>query len=137
MLPETTIKRLNALGTLARQGKRINGLFRLLENPFLWQEAYSRLYANKGAATRGVDNVTMDGFSEDRVLNLIKLIKENRYHPKPVRRTYIPKANGKPRPLGIPTGSDKLVQEVVRAILERIYEPVFKHTSHGFRPGRS
>lgn len=137
MLPQTTIKRLDALGTLAQQGKRINGLFRLLENPFLWQEAYSRLYANKGAATRGVDNVTMDGFSEDRVLNLIKLIKENRYHPKPVRRTYIPKANGKTRPLGIPTGSDKLVQEVVRAILERIYEPVFKHTSHGFRPGRS
>ena len=137
MLPQTAIKRLDALGTLAQQGKRINGLFRLLENPFLWQEAYSRLYANKGAATRGVDSVTMDGFSEDRVLNLIKLIKENRYHPKPVRRTYIPKANGKTRPLGIPTGSDKLVQEVVRAILERIYEPVFKHTSHGFRPGRS
>lgn len=137
MLPQTTVKRLDALGKLAQQGKRINGLFRLLENPFLWLEAYSRLYANKGATTRGVDNVTMDGFSEERVLNLIKLIKENRYHPKPVRRTYIPKANGKTRPLGIPTGSDKLVQEVVRAILERIYEPVFKHSSHGFRPGRS
>ncbi len=134
MLPQTAIKRLDALGTLAQQGKRINGLFRLLENPFLWLEAYSRLYANKGAVTRGVDNVTMDGFSEERVLNLIKLIKENRYHPKPVRRTYIPKANGKTRPLGIPTGSDKLVQEVVRSILERIYEPVFKDTSHGFRP---
>lgn len=84
MLPQTTIKRLDALGTLAQQGKRINGLFRLLENSFIWLEAYSRLYANKGAATRGVDNVTMDGFSEERVLNLIKLIKENRYHPKPV-----------------------------------------------------
>jgi RNA-directed DNA polymerase len=137
MLPQTTIKRLDALRKLAQQGKRINGLFRLLENPFHWLEAYSRLYANKGAVTRGVDNVTMGGFSEDRVLNLIKLIKENRYQPKPVRRTYIPKANGKTRPLGIPTGSDKLVQEMVRAILERIYEPVFKSTSHGFRPTRS
>ncbi|MHB8069529.1 MAG: group II intron reverse transcriptase/maturase [Desulfobaccales bacterium] len=137
MLPETAIKRLDTLGTLAQQGKRINGLFRLLECPFLWMEAYSRLYSNKGAATRGVDKVTMDGFSEDRALNLIKLIKENRYQPKPVRRTYIPKAEGKTRPLGIPTGNDKLVQEVVRAILERIYEPVFSSSSHGFRPARS
>jgi group II intron reverse transcriptase/maturase len=137
MLPETAIKRLDTLRTLAQQGKRINGLFRLLECPFLWMEAYSRLYSNKGAATRGVDKVTMDGFSEDRALNLIKLIKENRYQPKPVRRTYIPKAKGKTRPLGIPTGNDKLVQEVVRAILERIYEPIFRSSSHGFRPARS
>ena len=137
MLLETTVKRLDALTTISQQGKRVNGLFRLLECPFLWLEAYSRLYSNKGAATRGVDKVTMDGFSEDRALNLIKLIKENRYYPKPVRRTYIPKANGKTRPLGIPTGSDKLVQEVVRSILERIYEPIFKNTSHGFRPNKS
>ena len=137
MLPEKAVKRLDALGKLSQQGKRVNGLFRLIQCPFLWMEAYSRLYSNKGATTRGVDNVTMDGFSEDRALNLIKLIKENRYYPKPVRRIYIPKANGKTRPLGIPTGSDKLVQEVVRSILERIYEPIFKDTSHGFRPGRS
>lgn len=137
MLSDTTIKRLSALGEISRQGKRVNGLFRLMENPLLWEQAYVNIYSNKGAMTRGVDGTTMDGFSDERAVNIIKLLKEGRYSFNPSRRVYIPKANGKMRPLGIPTANDKLVQEVIRIILEQIYEPVFKDSSHGFRPHRS
>jgi RNA-directed DNA polymerase len=85
-----------------------------------------------------VDAVTLDGFSMARVVNLIALLTQGRYRFKPSRRVYIPKAGGtKTRPLGIPSGDDKLVQEVVRLLLERIYEPVFSADSHGFRRGRS
>jgi len=137
MLSDTTIKRMNALGDISSEGKRLNGLFRLIENPILWKKAYAKIYSNKGAITKGANHNTLDGFSEDRVLNIIKLLKQKRYRFTPVRRVYIPKANGKLRPLGIPTGDDKLVQAVVKDILERIYEPVFTEKSHGFRPARS
>ena len=136
MLSATTSKRLNALGELSRQGKRMNGLFRLMENPVLWEYAYANIYSNKGAITKGVDGVTLDGFSDERAVSIIKLLKDGRYKFKPSRRVYISKANGKLRPLGIPSGDDKLIQEVVRMILERIYEPVFKDSSHGF-PSRA
>jgi group II intron reverse transcriptase/maturase len=128
---------LEALGTISQQGKRLNGLFRLMENPILWHEAYANIYANEGALTKGVDEVTLDGFSEPRVASIIARLKAGTYRFKPVRRTYIRKANGKKRPLGVSSGDDKLVQEVVRIILERVYEPVFEDSSHGFRPGRS
>src|SRR5918911_5223859 len=137
MLTATVMKRLEALNEISQQGKRINGLFRLLENPILWHEAYANIYANKGATTPGVDEVTLDGFSEERVASIITRLKSGTYRFHPVRRTYVPKKNGKKRPLGIPTGDDKLVQEVVRILLERIYEPVFSKYSHGFRPKHS
>jgi retron-type reverse transcriptase len=75
--------------------------------------------------------------SQDRLTNLTKILKERKYLPTPVKRVFIPKANGKKRPLGILTGDDKLIQEVVRIILENIYESVFSDYSHGFRPGKS
>lgn len=137
MLTETVMKRLEALGDISRQGKRMNGLFRLMENPILWYEAYANIYANHGALTKGTDQITMDGFSEERVASIITRLKNGTYRFQPTRRVYILKKNGKKRPLGIPSGDDKLVQEVVRLILERIYEPVFQNSSHGFRPGRS
>jgi RNA-directed DNA polymerase len=137
MLSDTTIKRLNAIGEISKAGKRINGLFRLMENPALWEQAYANIYSNKGAMTKGIDGATLDGFSEERATKIIKLLKEGRYRFKPSRRVYIPKANGKKRPLGIPSADDKLVQEVVRILLEQIYEPAFKESSHGFRPRRS
>lgn len=137
MLSNTTIKRMDALGNISTEGKRLNGLFRLMENPILWKKAYAKIYSNKGAITKGCNNNTLDGFSEDRMLNIIELLKLKRYKFNPVRREYIPKKNGKLRPLGIPTGDDKLVQAVVKDILERIYEPIFKDTSHGFRTGKS
>ncbi len=137
MLTDTAIRRMEALGTISKDGKRINGLYRLLETPLLWYEAYAHIYPNKGALTPGVDQTTLDGFSKERVEALIQGLKNGTYRPKPTRRVYIPKANGKTRPLGIPGGDDKLVQEVVRHILERIYEPVFNTHSHGFRRERS
>jgi RNA-directed DNA polymerase len=109
-----------------------------MTNPeILWKQAYANIYSNKGATTKGVNNNTLDGFSEERVNHFIGMLVKSKYCPKPVRRTYIPKKNGKLRPLGIPTGDDKLVQEVVRILLERIYEPIFSDSSHGFRPGKS
>ncbi len=137
MLAATTIKRINTLGILSNKGKRINGLFRLMENPCLWMQAYSKIYANKGATTPGIDGKTLDGFSKERVGYLIEQLKQDHYRFKPAKRIYIPKANGKQRPLGIPSGDDKLVAEVVRMILERIYEPIFCKNAHGFRPGKS
>jgi len=112
-------------------------LYRYLLRPDLYYEAYNNLYVNSGAATKGIDDDTADGFSEAKVASIIKSLTDETYQPKPVRRTYIEKQNGKMRPLGIPTFTDKLVQEVLRMILQAIYEPVFLDCSHGFRPSRS
>ena len=112
-------------------------LFRYLLRPDLYFVAYKNLYANQGAGTEGVDKDTADGFSEEKVEQIIERLKNQSYHPKPVRRIHIQKANGKLRPLGIPTFTDKLVQEGIRLILEAVYEPVFSDYSHGFRPKRS
>lgn len=114
-------------------------LYRYLLRSDLYYVAYQNLYANKGAATKGVDNDTADGFSQEKIEKIIQSLKDGSYSPKPVRRTYIKKKNNssKKRPLGIPTFTDKLVQEVLRMILESIYEPIFSKHSHGFRPNRS
>ncbi|MBR0600664.1 reverse transcriptase domain-containing protein, partial [Sinanaerobacter chloroacetimidivorans] len=90
-----------------------------------------------GNMTEGVDNRTIDGFKYEMIDTLIEKLKTEQYYPKPVRRTYIPKKNGKTRPLGIPSFEDKLLQEVIRQLLESIYEPIFSDNSHGFRPDRS
>lgn len=112
-------------------------LYRHLFNPDLYLLAYSNIYGNEGNMTVGIDPETIDGFNIDKVNKTIAQLRLETYQPKPVRRTYIPKKNGKRRPLGIPSFTDKLVQEVVRMLLQAIYEPLFKDTSHGFRPGRS
>jgi len=100
--------------------------------------AYQRIYSNDGSMTEGIDGTTVDGMSENRIEKLIDTLKDHSYQPKPARRTYIEKKNSnKKRPLGIPSSNDKLVQEVVKMILESIYEPNFSDCSHGFRPNRS
>lgn len=137
MLTATTIRAVDSIAKVSKQGRRVNGLFRLLENPILWMQGYANIYSNAGAVTKGVGNNTLDGFAEERVNNLIKMLKARQYRFTPVRRTYIPKKDGKSRPLGIPTGNDKLVQEVFRILLEQVYEPVFSDNSHGFRPNKS
>jgi len=112
-------------------------LYRYLLREDIYYAAYQKLYANKGAATKGTDNDTADGFGDKYVKILIAELENGTYRAKPVRRQYIKKANGKMRPLGIPSFRDKLLQEAIRQILEAIYEPVFSDRSHGFRPNRS
>lgn len=109
-------------------------LYRYLLRPDIYYVAYQHLYANKGAGTKGVDNDTADGFSEQKMQKLIQSLTDETYQPKPSRRTYIKKPNGRYRPLGLPTFTDKLVQEVLHMILEAVYEPTFLPCSHGFRP---
>ena len=112
-------------------------LYRYLLRRDLYFVAYKNLYANNGAATKGVNDDTADEFSEEKISKIVASLADESYIPSPVRRTYLKKANGKMRPLGIPTFTDKLVQEVLRMVLQAVYEPVFLDCSHGFRPNRS
>ena len=112
-------------------------LYRILFNEQMYYIAYQRIYAKQGNMTKGVDGKTVDGFSISHIEQLIDTLKNETYQPKPSQRVYIPKKNGKMRPLGIPSFMDKLLQEVIRMILEAIYEGSFENTSHGFRPQRS
>lgn len=127
------------LGVLRERGRRglpVEELYRQLFNPQLYLLAYGRIYANHGAMTPGATQETVDGMSLGRIGRIIDAIRHERYRFSPVRRTFIPKRNGKLRPLGLPTWTDKLVGEVVRLLLEAYYEPTFSDRSHGFRPGR-
>ena len=112
-------------------------LYRNLYNHDFYLLAYQNVYANKGAMTPGIDGLTLDGYGNERINKLIDTLKDRSYQPSPARRRYIPKKNGKMRPLGIPSANDKLVQEVVRMMLESVYESSFSKNSHGFRPQRS
>lgn len=119
-----------------KERKPIERVYKLLFNRELYLNAYAKLYPNKGALTKGVTEETADGMSIRKIDRMIELLREEKYRWKPARREYIPKKNGKKRPLGIPTWGDKLLQEVMREILEAYYEPRFSEHSHGFRPGR-
>jgi group II intron reverse transcriptase/maturase len=123
--------------SLSNKDEAFSRLYRYLLRPDIWYSAYKNLYANSGAATRGVNNDTADGFSQEKIDKIIESLADETYQPSPCRRTYIKKANGKTRPLGIPTFTDKLVQESLRMVLEAVYEPIFLDCSHGFRPKRS
>ena len=127
------------LGVLRERGSRglpLERLYRSMFNPQLYLLAYGRIYANSGAMTPGADGETADGMTTGKIGGIIEALRLERYRFKPVRRTYIPKKNGKMRPLGLPSWSDKLVGEVMRLLLEAYYEPQFSGRSHGFRPGR-
>lgn len=112
-------------------------LYRILFNEEMYYVAYQRIYAKPGNMTAGADGKTIDQMSLNRIEKLIASLKDESYQPQPSRRMYIPKKNGKMRPLGVPAFNDKLLQEVVRIILEAIYEGQFEDISHGFRPKRS
>ncbi|MFR9542287.1 MAG: reverse transcriptase domain-containing protein [Rikenellaceae bacterium] len=112
-------------------------LYRILFNEEMYLVAYQKLQNKAGNMTPGVDGKTIDGMSTPRIEQLIQTLKDESYQPKPAKRVYIPKKNGGKRPLGIPSFEDKLLQEVVRMILEAIYEGSFDETSHGFRPQKS
>ena len=112
-------------------------LYRNLYNKELFLLAYQNIYASQGNMTQGTDGKTIDAMSLNRIDGIIASLKDESYQPQPSRRTYIPKKNGKMRPLGIPSFDDKLVQECVRLLLEAVYEGAFAKTSHGFRPNHS
>jgi group II intron reverse transcriptase/maturase len=120
-----------------KKGLPLERLYRQLFNPALYVRAYGKIYRNDGAMTPGVTAETVDGMSLKKIEAIIEALRYERYRWTPVRRTYIGKKNSpKKRPLGMPTWSDKLLQEVIRSLLEAYYEPQFSDRSHGFRPGR-
>ena len=139
MLSDKTNRALDGVSKATLQTNvQVRHLFRIMTHcQDLWMMAYAKIASNSGALTKGVDETTLDGMSKARVDKIIMSLKDGSYEPKPVRRVYIPKKNGKMRPLGVPSSDDKLVQEVARMLLERIYEPSFSNYSHGFRPNRS
>lgn len=120
-----------------QRGLGLERVYRQLFNPELYLQAYGKLYRNQGAMTKGSTDETVDGMSFKKIQRIIELLRQEKYRWTPVRRTEIPKAKGGTRPLGIPSWSDKLLQEVLRKLLEAYYEPRFSEHSHGFRPARS
>jgi group II intron reverse transcriptase/maturase len=128
------------LGIHCNRGSRrlpLERVYRNLFDPELYLRAYGKIYRNAGATTKGSTRETVDGMTLQKVHDIIALLRNERYEWTPVRRTEIPKPNGKRRPLGIPIWSDKLVQEVLRMLLEPYCEQKFSKHSHGFRPKRS
>lgn len=129
---------LNSLNEHSKDSNyKFERLYRILFNEELFYVAYQKIASNGGSTTKGSDGRSIDEMSLARIETLIASLKDESYQPHPSRRVHIPKKNGKTRPLGIPAFEDKLVQEVVRMILEAIYEGHFETTSHGFRPKRS
>lgn len=127
------------LGIIHERGKAglpLEDVYRQLYNPQLYLQAYDRIRQNAGAMTPGTTGETADGMSLEKIGSIIEALRFERYQWTPVKRVYIPKKSGKLRPLGLPTWSDKLLQEVMRSILEAFYEPQFSPRSHGFRPHR-
>ena len=127
------------LGVIRERGRRglpLERLYRQLFNPQLFLLAYGRIYSNQGSMTPGATGETVDGMSLAKIGGIIGALRSESYRWHPARRVWIPKKNGKRRPLGLPTWSDKLVAEVVRLLLEAYYDVRFSDRSHGFRPGR-
>jgi group II intron reverse transcriptase/maturase len=127
---------LDVLRERGGKGLPCDELYRQMFNKSLYLLAYGNIYSNQGAMTPGACDETADGMSGARIGEIIEQMRGERYRFAPVRRVYIPKKNGKLRPLGLPSWSDKLVGEVVRLLLEAYYEPSFPDRSHGFRKGR-
>jgi retron-type reverse transcriptase len=117
---------------------KFNELYKHLLNPLMYKHSYAQIYANRGSGTAGVDGETADGFGDDTIQKIIDVMKDEKYQPKPTRRTYIDKKNNRgKRPLGIPAMTDRYVQEIVNELLTIIYEPLFSNKSFGFRQGLS
>jgi hypothetical protein len=125
------------LGVIRERGKKglpLERIYRLLFNPALYLRAYGKIARNAGALTPGATDETVDGMSMEKIEAIIDAVRHERYRWTPARRVYIEKKGStKKRPLGLPTWSDKLLQEVLRSILEAYYEPQFSPRSHGPR----
>jgi hypothetical protein len=115
----------------------LDKIYRLMYDPMLYDLAYRNLRSNPGNMTPGITPTTLDGMSMEVIEGIIEKLKDGSFKFSPGRRVMIPKASGGTRPLTITPPRDKLVQEVMRMLLEAIFEPTFSDNSHGFRPGRS
>lgn len=125
------------LGIYQERGKRglpLQRVYRQLFNPDLFLRSYGKIYRNNGAMTRGVTSETPDGMSLAKVHKIIAALQAEKFAWSPARRIGIPKKSGGTRPLGLPTWTDKLLQDVIRSLLEMYYEPQLRQSSHGFRP---
>jgi group II intron reverse transcriptase/maturase len=134
-MQDTTVY-LELLHERGKKGLPLERVYRQLYNKKLYLTSYGKIYRNAGAMTPGVTEETVDSMSLGKIDTIIEVLRHERYQWEPARRTYIPKRNGKKRPLGMPVWSDKLLAEVIRMILDAYYEPQFSDHSHGFRPGR-
>lgn len=130
---QTILKLLRERG---KKGLPLERMYRLLYNQDLYLMAYGKIYRNHGAMTKGSTSETADGMSKEKIATIIEALRYERYQWKPARRIYIPKKDGRKRPLGIQSWSDKLLQEAIRLILDAYFEPQFSPHSHGFRPER-
>src|SRR6266581_2778627 len=127
------------LNIILDRGKRklpLDDVYRQLYNPDFYLRSYAKMYKNAGAMTPGTTGETVDGMSLGKIDRVKEAIRYERWNWPPVRRDYIDKPKGGKRPLGIPDWSPKVVQDIVRSILEAYYEPQFSDHSHGFRPKR-
>ena len=119
-----------------RKGLPMERVMHLMYNADLYLTAYGKLYKNQGAMTKGVTGETPDGMSLAKIETIITSLRDGTFQWKPARRVYIPKKDGRKRPLGLPTWTDKIVQEVMRMILDTYYDVQFSEASCGFRPER-
>jgi group II intron reverse transcriptase/maturase len=124
---------LQAIRKLGEERQPLTRIYRCLYSEDLFLAAYNKIGRNQGALTPGSGGDTADGMSLDRIRAIIEQLRQERYHFRPARRTYVPKKSGGTRPLGMPDFDEKLVQEVLRMVLETYYEPRFRESSHGFR----
>jgi group II intron reverse transcriptase/maturase len=131
-------KYLNIINNRGKRSLPLKRVYRNMRQRGLFYKAYENLYSNTGATTSGSDpKDTIQGTSVTRINTIIQQLKDGAYKWKPASRKYVPKANGQQRPISMPGWSDKLVQEVIRLIMQAYYEPEFRESSHGFRPNRS
>jgi group II intron reverse transcriptase/maturase len=127
------------LNIIQDRGKRqlpLDDVYRQLYNPAMYLRSYAKLYSNDGAMTPGTTGETVDGMSLEKSDRVIEAIRLERWVWPPARRVHIDKPKGGKRPLGMPDWSPKVVQDIIRSILEAYYEPQFSDHSHGFRPKR-
>lgn len=131
-----TLSKNQILADRGRRGLKLERVYRELYDENRYLNCYAKLYRNEGAMTPGVTPETVDGMSLEKIRHIISTLRDGSFVWSPAKRVYIPKANGKMRPLGLPTWTGKIVQDVIRSILEPYYEARFRNASHGFRPDR-
>jgi len=136
------LRRLNALLSKNVDPCWVNeDLYRLMYIPEMYVMAYEQIKSKPGNMTKGADGSTIDGFSMETIDGIVTKMRDESFQFQRARRVYIPKKSGGKRPLGVGNPTDKVVQAVIKTILEAVYDspagPTFREHSHGFRPGRS